>query len=72
MISTDQLRERIEAAWEGEAALTDPAIAAAVEEAIDLLDSGAIRVASKESPYCLCTTGSPSPGVAGRSRRPWA
>src|SRR5438477_1148567 len=50
MISTDQLRERIEAAWEGEAALTDPAIAAAVEEAIDLLDSGAIRVASKESP----------------------
>ena len=50
MISTDQLRERIEAAWEGEAALTDPAIAAAVEEAIGLLDSGAIRVASKESP----------------------
>ena len=50
MISTDQLQERIEAAWEGAAAISDPAIAAAVEEAVELLDSGAIRVASKESP----------------------
>ena len=48
MITTDQLQERIEAAWEGAAALSDPAIAGAVEEAIDLLDSGAIRVAARE------------------------
>jgi 2,3,4,5-tetrahydropyridine-2-carboxylate N-succinyltransferase len=48
MITTDQLQERIEAAWEGAAALTDPTVSAAVEEAIELLDTGAIRVASRE------------------------
>jgi 2,3,4,5-tetrahydropyridine-2-carboxylate N-succinyltransferase len=48
MISTEQLQERITAAWEGATPLTDPAVAAAVEEAIELLDSGAIRVASKQ------------------------
>jgi 2,3,4,5-tetrahydropyridine-2-carboxylate N-succinyltransferase len=49
MITTDQLQERIEAAWEGAAALTDPTVSAAVEEAIELLDTGAIRVASREA-----------------------
>jgi 2,3,4,5-tetrahydropyridine-2-carboxylate N-succinyltransferase len=49
MISTDQLQEHIEAAWEGAAPLTDPAVSAAVEEAIELLDTGAIRVASREA-----------------------
>ena len=49
MITTDQLQERIEAAWEGAAPLTDPTVAAAVEEAIELLDTGAIRVASREA-----------------------
>ncbi|HEV7465794.1 MAG TPA: 2,3,4,5-tetrahydropyridine-2,6-dicarboxylate N-succinyltransferase, partial [Candidatus Dormibacteraeota bacterium] len=48
MISTHPLQEPIEAAWEGATPLTDPAVAAAVEEAIELLDSGAIRVASKQ------------------------
>ncbi|MDB5066059.1 MAG: 2,3,4,5-tetrahydropyridine-2,6-carboxylateN-succ inyltransferase [Chloroflexi bacterium] len=48
MISTEQLQERIEAAWEGTTPLADPTVAAAVEEAIELLDSGAIRVASKQ------------------------
>jgi 2,3,4,5-tetrahydropyridine-2-carboxylate N-succinyltransferase len=49
MITTDQLQERIEAAWEGTAPLTDPTVSAAVEEAIELLDTGAIRVASREA-----------------------
>jgi 2,3,4,5-tetrahydropyridine-2-carboxylate N-succinyltransferase len=49
MITTDQLQERIEAAWEGTAPLTDPTVSAAVEEAIELLDTGAIRVASPEA-----------------------
>jgi 2,3,4,5-tetrahydropyridine-2-carboxylate N-succinyltransferase len=49
MITTDQLQERIEAAWEGAAPLTDPTVSAAVEEAIELLDTGAIRVASPEA-----------------------
>ncbi len=48
MISTDQLQERVEAAWEGTVPLSDPGVRSAVDEAIDLLDSGAIRVASKE------------------------
>ncbi|HEY2705241.1 MAG TPA: 2,3,4,5-tetrahydropyridine-2,6-dicarboxylate N-succinyltransferase [Candidatus Dormibacteraeota bacterium] len=48
MISTHPLQERIEAAWEGTTPLADPTTVAAVEEAIELLDSGAIRVASKE------------------------
>jgi 2,3,4,5-tetrahydropyridine-2-carboxylate N-succinyltransferase len=49
MITTGRLQERIEAAWEGSTPLTDPDVSAAVEEAIELLDSGAIRVASKEA-----------------------
>jgi 2,3,4,5-tetrahydropyridine-2-carboxylate N-succinyltransferase len=48
MIGTHPLQERIEAAWEGTTPLADPTTIAAVEEAIELLDSGAIRVASKE------------------------
>jgi 2,3,4,5-tetrahydropyridine-2-carboxylate N-succinyltransferase len=47
VITTDQLQERIEAAWDGAARLADPVVAAAVEEAIELLDRGEIRVASK-------------------------
>ncbi|MDB5113089.1 MAG: 2,3,4,5-tetrahydropyridine-2,6-carboxylateN-succ inyltransferase [Chloroflexi bacterium] len=48
MIGTHPLQERIGAAWEGTTPLADPTTIAAVEEAIELLDSGAIRVASKE------------------------
>jgi 2,3,4,5-tetrahydropyridine-2-carboxylate N-succinyltransferase len=43
----ERLRERVEAAWEGSVPLADPAVAAAVEEAIDLLDSGDLRVATR-------------------------
>ena len=34
MITTDQLQERIEAAWEGTAPLTDPTVSAAVAKAV--------------------------------------
>jgi len=46
-MSADELRERIDAAWEGTAQLTDPAVAAAVERVIDLLDGGEVRVATR-------------------------
>jgi 2,3,4,5-tetrahydropyridine-2,6-dicarboxylate N-succinyltransferase len=41
-----EIREPVEAAWEGTVPLADPAVGRAVESAIDLLDAGVLRVAT--------------------------
>ena len=43
-----ELREQIEAAWSGVVPVTEPSVRAAVEHAVDLLDRGEIRVATRE------------------------
>ena len=48
MPGSAELREQIEAAWSGAAPVTEPGVRAAVEHAIDLLDRGELRVATRE------------------------
>jgi 2,3,4,5-tetrahydropyridine-2,6-dicarboxylate N-succinyltransferase len=45
-VGHEEVREPVEAAWEGTLPLADPAVGRAVEAAIDLLDGGVLRVAT--------------------------